>query len=715
MPKIVITEKDETSAGVFAESTDVVYIPGFVDITQSELYKDGEYVGLEPNKPTLFTTVTQFESKCGKRAPKFTKTQYYTDLIRPIAGTDDYTGFDNDAVPFHRVMFSEGAVDPSYVMAKEYLSAGLNVLYERVNNDYEFEKVEVEPKVEGKSIWADTYVDYYKEAVDPNDPDKVAIYTPITTGTPPLWYQEVLDEEPVNDEETYFTYKLTKNEGGEFELTSCTPTTFTKGSKYEKPKDTDNEKTMCCRKLADFYEVDYRELTGEEVGSFVWEANTYYLPIRDENGKDIYRLIEDHYEIQLAEKKTDKPNVAEFAKGYDGALEVKVYKCVTSDEDGNMKHISEIPNWYKDYVNCYERAEKEADDMNVNFMVRVNECATAPEFGATTYYKKVSCVNIVNMYNALEGLYDKDDKQRLSDRGNYSLKYLTSGGYPVYEYTANGIVNKMLDLAEERGDCVAIIDHTDRPDRQSNIDLPGSLYHTVSNDINTFGTNGEYGTMFTPWAEYNRTTVDKDKNNQIDKSSPTKMRFPASFAYFMALGDSIQTNANWLAIAGSARGVVPNLTPEGMTTNIPNGAADAMQPRTGISVNPITNIKPYGYTIWGNRTLKNNGENLIATSFLNIRNLISDVKKVAYRVARRLTFEQNSEVLWVNFKGLIAPTLDRMMSGYGISGYKIIRDTEHEKAQEKATICAKILLYPVYAVEDFYITIVLKDDEVSVD
>ena len=55
-----------------------------------------------------------------------------------------------------------------------------------------------------------------------------------------------------------------------------------------------------------------------------------------------------------------------------------------------------------------------------------------------------------------------------------------------------------------------------------------------------------------------------------------------------------------------------------------------------------------------------------------------------------------------------------MQSGYGISGYKIVRDTEHEKATEKATLCFKILLYPVYAVEDFYVTVVLTDDEVSV-
>jgi phage tail sheath protein FI len=183
----------------------------------------------------------------------------------------------------------------------------------------------------------------------------------------------------------------------------------------------------------------------------------------------------------------------------------------------------------------------------------------------------------------------------------------------------------------------------------------------------------------------------------------------------MSLADSIKTNANWLAIAGVTRGGVMNLSSGGMDTTISNGAADKMQPRDNISINAITNIKPYGYTIWGNRTLKKNAKNLVATSFLNIRNLVSDVKKTCYDTARSMTFEQDTDILWINFKAEISKLLNRMVTGYGISGYKILRDTSHKKAVEKGTICAKVILFPTYAVEDFYITIVLKDDEVTVE
>jgi hypothetical protein len=276
----------------------------------------------------------------------------------------------------------------------------------------------------------------------------------------------------------------------------------------------------------------------------------------------------------------------------------------------------------------------------------------------------------------------------------------------------------MLNLAEKRGDCVALIDHLDNTDRSIDPSNEGSVFKAISDSTDSYA-NGDFGAMFTPWATYNRTTSDTDPDDS-NKRVKAKLRAPASFAYLTALADSIKTNANWLAIAGAARGGVLNLADGGMDVAIPNGVADKVQPRNSnsimkIAVNAITNIKPYGMTIWGNRTLKPVEDGLVATSFLNIRNLISDIKKTCYRAARKATFEQDTDILWVNFKSEIAKLLERMKSGYGISGYKIVRDTDHEKAAEKATLCAKIVIYPTYAVEDFYITVVLQDDEVSVN
>ena len=90
--------------------------------------------------------------------------------------------------------------------------------------------------------------------------------------------------------------------------------------------------------------------------------------------------------------------------------------------------------------------------------------------------------------------------------------------------------------------------------------------------------------------------------------------------------------------------------------------------------------------------------------------LANDVKKVVYSAAKKLTFELNTDVLWLNFKSEIEPTLDKMVSGNGLTGYRILR----KATTKRATIEAVIRLFVVEAVEDWDITIELSDTTVTV-
>lgn len=306
--------------------------------------------------------------------------------------------------------------------------------------------------------------------------------------------------------------------------------------------------------------------------------------------------------------------------------------------------------------------------------------------------------------------------------GEYVTIDFNDGGFPTsnkfYEVvgtTDTSIATKMLKLAEDRGDCIALIDHPNMPSAT----LVGT--NSYYNKFKTFGeaaTNGDYGAAFTPWVNINCITYtpkvvagEKERNNSI-------FSMPPSFGYLAALAKSIKTNASWLAVAGASRGQIPNLDadkPLNINGKITNSIAESeYQNRDSVSINAITNIKPFGHRIWGNRTLKHNGatgeNNLTATSFLNIRNMICDVKKVVYDACKKFTFEQNNDVLWLNFKSAIEPTLNQMKTGAGLNGYKIIKG----QTSEKAKLVAVIKLYPLYAVEDFEISVEMRDDEVSV-
>ena len=295
----------------------------------------------------------------------------------------------------------------------------------------------------------------------------------------------------------------------------------------------------------------------------------------------------------------------------------------------------------------------------------------------------------------------------------------------VANNVSSSIVGKMLSVASQRGDCVALVDHTNNPQRPLNATSSDSVYYSVSNANSMYkiATNGEYAAMFTPWYVCAFVTNSKPAANTIITLSngtqlpaanihwsPSSM--PPSFGYLMSLANSVRNNPSWLAIAGVTRGVVPNLLALNINSMLTNAIADSFQVDDQVSINPITNIRPYGYTIWGNRTLKNNAaaNGLTATSFLNIRNMVSDIKKSAYTAALSCIFEQNTDILWLNFKSQLEPLLERMTSGYGINDYKIIR----ERSDSPIKIVATIRIYPVYAVESFDITIELANDVVNV-
>ena len=324
--------------------------------------------------------------------------------------------------------------------------------------------------------------------------------------------------------------------------------------------------------------------------------------------------------------------------------------------------------------------------------------------------------SVSEFYNAMQEQYEGSDIDttlfgKLTDRNQYHIGYITSGSYPTYEFetTTNNThkaVYNMLIAAATRGDATALIDHFNNTHTVLEIyndinkinDGTGLVQRQilVNNDASKAEDVRKYGAMYTPWATYTSTVLN------------TQVILPGSFAYLISFANSIQTNSIWYAVAGVTRGLVPNLLQVNQT--ISGAVGDRIQNEEGISINPIMNIRPYGYCIWGNRTLnENNG--LVASSFMNIRTLVNEVKKTVYSVAKSLTFELNNDVLWLNFKSQIEPLLDRMVSGNGLRSYKI----QQKATTKRATICAVITLVPIEAVENWDITIKLTDTTVTVE
>jgi hypothetical protein len=88
-----------------------------------------------------------------------------------------------------------------------------------------------------------------------------------------------------------------------------------------------------------------------------------------------------------------------------------------------------------------------------------------------------------------------------------------------------------------------------------------------------------------------------------------------------------------------------------------------------------------------------------------------DIKKQIYHSAMRVTFEPNDDIVWINFKTLTNSLLEQMKSGRGLEWYK----WRKEHVTQKALIKATLTIQPIEAVESFDFTIVLTDEEATIE
>mgnify|MGYP007101829286 CR=1 FL=1 len=281
--------------------------------------------------------------------------------------------------------------------------------------------------------------------------------------------------------------------------------------------------------------------------------------------------------------------------------------------------------------------------------------------------------------------------EEITDRGLYDVSFVTLGGYPVVwdmdEDSPKSLASALMSVCETRGDCFALIDL----EQEYKFETPW-VAPTQITDL------GEDALAVVPWIDY----------TPVFAGTSDNITLPGSFAYLKAFANSIRTNNSWFATAGVRRGVV---NCNSVTQTITNAETNALQPDAGTSVNAITYIKPYGFTIYGNRTLINNVETgLVANSFVNIRQLVHDIKRQVYIIARSLMFDPNDDILWVNFKNSITPLLERMRSGQGISSYRLVKVENNTRG----TLSAKIIISPIEAVETFNITVELTDESTTV-
>lgn len=394
---------------------------------------------------------------------------------------------------------------------------------------------------------------------------------------------------------------------------------------------------------------------------------------------------------------TDNTVLVPILVGADSGLSMKLYTTYkTFTEDYSAKKIT-----FED--GAIDRSYIFAAEL---LRLGLYIVALPVEFTGNTYAGAVTAINTE--------MAKSDIIEAVSTKNLFDIKFITTGGYPNILFKASGsdytldtcCYASLLKMAANRTDGIALLELPEDFDNTNNTTFLKKLTDCFPSQV----ANGEYGACFYPHINVNLI-------NYGDYGQATSW-MPATFGYLAAFANMVRTNAPWFSAAGVIRGVIPNLietkfeVTEAQKTALQYTTADGDQ-TLFICVNPIMNIHGYGHVIYGNRTfaapLKVDG--LSFKNFLNVRCLLSIIKKQIYQVSTRLTFEPNDDLIWLSFKAYNNDLLDRMKSGRGISSYV----WRKEKAEDKATLKASLTIRPIEAIENFDITITLTDDTATVE
>jgi len=263
-----------------------------------------------------------------------------------------------------------------------------------------------------------------------------------------------------------------------------------------------------------------------------------------------------------------------------------------------------------------------------------------------------------------------------------------------------------------RGDCIALIEL----DENTYINTvsskrPEMLICEAINKVSMTDATGPYCALTVPSVFY--TSLENDGDSVWAGNN----KMPGAFHYLACFIRSLgQGYAEWYAAAGYTRGV-SNLVVDHTSVKLGEVAINTLEPRNSsgngsplFACNVIANFRG-SYYLWGNRTAYPLGGadgdrgDLVASHFLNIRQLCTTIKKKLFVACRKFTFDPNSDTLWINFCNAIKPTLEIMKADQGIRDYRIVKVA----TDKKATLKAKIRIIPIEAVEDFILEVSLED------
>lgn len=256
----------------------------------------------------------------------------------------------------------------------------------------------------------------------------------------------------------------------------------------------------------------------------------------------------------------------------------------------------------------------------------------------------------------------------LDNKDEYIFNIISTPGLIYENADQAGVLNKVITLAESRGDCIAVVD----------LDNHGSSVSNITSTATSL--NSSYAASYWPWVQVRGGT---GRNVFV----PSSCVIPGVYAF------TDNSSAPWFAPAGLVRGgVVGVIQAEQKLTR---GQRDLLYDG---KVNPIATFPGQGIAVFGQKTLQTKAS---ALDRVNVRRLLIQLKKFLGDQARNLVFEQNTVATRNRFLSIVNPYLESVVQRQGLYTFRVVMDDTNNTADvvDRNQLIGQIFIQPAKTAE----------------
>lgn len=232
-----------------------------------------------------------------------------------------------------------------------------------------------------------------------------------------------------------------------------------------------------------------------------------------------------------------------------------------------------------------------------------------------------------------------------ADRSKVSVRILLGCGYDDVAVQA-----KMVSLADQRYDCIAVLD------------MPSAVQgasDAYTHRRDTLNLNTSRAGLYTPDLQIT------DEFTNLTMYVPPSGYVAAQYAYTDAVA------ASWFSPAGLNRGLVRNIT--GLRHEYSEGELALISPN---NINPIIKKPGKGYVIWGDSTLQSRAS---ALSYISVRRLLIIVQVSLVDALDYTVFDPNDNYTRFQVVRLCENFLQPIKDSRGLKKFEVIANDDNNK------------------------------------